>query len=159
MSEQVSTGARVVRLKSKPSTDDGTFSDGETDNGFKFVTVEKPWADNKTDISCIPRPGNYHCTFSFSEHFQRNLYHVEVAGRVGVLFHSANVHEELKGCIAPGARVTVFAKDRVREGIPSRDMNGVIASNATLQAFHASMQNPVTGQQDPFWLEITPEAA
>jgi hypothetical protein len=33
-------------------------------------------------------------------------------------------------------------------------MLGVIASGATLDAFHAAMRNPVTGDQDPFWLDI-----
>ncbi len=147
---------RVVRLKSQPSTPDGTFSEGETDNGFKFVTVEKPWDDDKPDTSCVPRPARKPCRYQYSEKHKRDLYHVLLEEpRTVIEIHAANVHEQLLGCFAPGARFETFAAGSIHPGVPSRDMKGVIASGATLEAFNAAMKNPVTGNQDPFWLEIS----
>ncbi len=145
---------RVVRLKSAPSTPDGTFSDGETDSGFRFVMVEKPWADNHPDTSCIPRPARYPARYQWSEKHQRDLYHIlNVPGRTVVEWHGANVHEQLLGCGAPGARFSTFQKDSLHPGVPSRDMKGVLASGATLEALHADLRD-AGGRQEPFWLEI-----
>lgn len=152
MSETVT---RVVKLQSHVSAQDGTFSEGETDTGFKFVTVEKPWKDNLPNVSCVPRPARYVCRWSWSEKHKRNLYHlIDVPERSGCEIHAANVHFQLQGCIAPGARFVSFNKDSISKGMPPVKASGVLASAATLDAFHAAMKNAVTGEQDPFILEI-----
>lgn len=146
---------RLVRIKSNPSTPDGTFSEGETDSGFKFVVVERPWVNNLQGLSCIPRPARHACQWAWSEHHQRFLYHVfDVVGRDAIEIHSANVYEQLKGCFAPGARFEIFEAGSLHSGVPSRTMKGVIASAATLDALHADLKNKDTNEQEPFWLEI-----
>lgn len=147
---------RVVTLKSQPSAPDGTFSQGETDDGFKFVMVEKPWADNKPDLSCIPRSSRYPARWQWSPKHNTFLYHIlEVPNRTAIEWHSANVHWQLLGCGAPGARIDMFAKDSIAPGMPPVDARGVIASANTLIMFHQAMRNKVTKEQDPFWLEIS----
>jgi hypothetical protein len=153
---------RVVKLVRGPSTSDGIFSKGTTDNGFAFVMVERPWLDDLPDVSAIPpEPGataRYPVRYAFSAKHKRELYHVlDVPGRTVIEWHGANVFEQLLGCGAPGARVAPFVAGSLHPGVPSRDMNGVIASGATLEALHAALKDPATGEQMPFWLDISYE--
>lgn len=145
---------RSVDLKSDPSTPDGVFSRGKTDNGFEFVTVEKPWLNDQPDKSCLPRPKRYWAVWEYSNAHGRYLYHVYGDDtRHGVEWHAANVHEQLLGCFAPGKEKALFKKDSIHPGMPSRDMWGVDASGPTLEAFHKAMQDE-NGNQMPFWLNI-----
>lgn len=147
---------RVVKLYSHQSAFDGTFSLGETDNGFKFVMVEKPWVENVPDLSCIPRPARYAARCQWSPKHNRDLYHIlDVPGRTVIEWHSANVQWQLLGCGAPGTRIATFARDSLGSQLPPVAARGVIASKATLDALHAALRNPTTGEQDPFWLDIT----
>lgn len=150
---------RVVTLTSEPSDADGVRSQLLTDNGFKCVTVERPWLDDKPDVSSIPRGRRYRCVWEYSEHHKRFLYHLYGDdARKGVEIHAANVFEQLLGCLAPGASFGVFAPGSAGKlngvTLPTRAMKGVIASGVTLEAFHAAMKNPVTNEQAPFWLDI-----
>ena len=69
---------------------------------YEFFTVERPWYDNKVNISCIP-PGTYPLVLS---HFYRGGYDtfeiVEVKGRSLIKMHIANFMTELLGCIGIG---------------------------------------------------------
>ena len=72
-------------------------------------TLELPWRDNETDRSCVPVGG-----------YQARLYHSPTKGpvfrldfedtkpRSAIEIHSANIAEELLGCIAVGARYGVL---------------------------------------------------
>ncbi len=63
-------------------------------------TIERPWLQNKVNISCIPA-GTYTISPVVSPKFG-NTYQVEdVAGRTHILIHKANKASELHGCIAP----------------------------------------------------------
>lgn len=82
---------------------------------FLCFTIERPWADNEPNVSCIP-DGHY----QFNEHTRpdgRRAYIITdgccVATpdeldpdrgltRWGILMHPANRPDELEGCIAPG---------------------------------------------------------
>ena len=72
-------------------------------DGYRFCdTLERPWKDNATDISCIPC-GTYKVKMLWSEHFQRNLPHImDVPDRADILIHPANFVVDLKGCVGVG---------------------------------------------------------
>ena len=69
-----------------------------------IYTLERPWVDNKSNISCIPT-GKYNATFlprSASGKY-KNVFHVTpVAKRSGILIHNGNLVTHTKGCILVG---------------------------------------------------------
>lgn len=73
--------------------------------GLDLLTLERPWLDNQSKISCIPA-GTYTVRATQSVRFGRLMYLVEgVAGRSGIRIHQANLPTELEGCIALGTSV------------------------------------------------------
>jgi hypothetical protein len=65
-------------------------------------TLERPWLDNRDEISCIPE-GTYQVLMKFSHHFGRPLPHLlDVPGRDHIMIHVMNVVEQSKGCIGVG---------------------------------------------------------
>jgi len=71
--------------------------------------IEPPDRDNQKDNSstaenesgCIPE-GEYKVEWTYSGRFKRNMFLVrDVEGRCGIRIHTANVVDELTGCIAP----------------------------------------------------------
>lgn len=72
-------------------------------------SLERPWLNNKSDSkdtkvndsSCIPG-GNYYLKWTLSTRLKKETFEVEdVTNRAGIRIHSANVVDELLGCIAP----------------------------------------------------------
>lgn len=84
-------------------TDNGKQTTGTlTADGFKCSTLERPWLDNKKNVSCIPK-GKYHVVFSFSPKFMKGTYEIlNVPNRSGVRFHSGNFVFDVEGCILLG---------------------------------------------------------
>lgn len=83
-------------------SDMGTFG-RLTFNGFECYTVEKPWKDNRPEISCIPE-----------DLYTANLYESPTPGR-GIVWqlnkvpnrtfiqiHRGNTEDDVVGCIAVG---------------------------------------------------------
>ena len=69
-------------------------------------TIELPWKDNHTGVSCIPE-GRYGLIKRYSPKFQWHLQVTDVPARDGILIHPANdALKELKGCIAPVSMIT-----------------------------------------------------
>lgn len=144
---------RRVVLTRQPSTPEGTFGKLVVDSGYSCVTVEKPWLANARDQSCIP-DGTYLCTWRWSSKHSCNLYHVEnVPDRSGVEFHSANVHEQLLGCIAPGQDYEDFVAGSLGSQLPSVTMRGVVHSRRALAALEAALRDD-QGKQNSFWLVV-----
>lgn len=71
-------------------------------NGKKLcATIELPWKDNHTQVSCIPE-GEYELEKRYSLHLGMHFQVMNVPGRELILIHAANnALRELKGCIAP----------------------------------------------------------
>lgn len=82
-------------------------------NGVLYVngqalckTIELPWLDNKSRVSCIPE-GTYPVVKRTSSKFGQHLYIINVPSRDLILFHPANnALKELNGCIAPVTTIT-----------------------------------------------------
>jgi len=91
----------VLELIRVGSSQRGTF--GVLRHGqVPFVlTLERPWADNERDISCIPA-GRYRCRRLHSPKFGNTYEITEVPNRTHVLFHSGNTIEDTQGCILLG---------------------------------------------------------
>ncbi|PKB18065.1 DUF5675 family protein [Flavobacterium sp. 5] len=64
-------------------------------------TIELPWKDNISQVSCIPE-GEYFIQKRYSRKFRWHLEILDVPQRNLILFHPANhALTELNGCIAP----------------------------------------------------------
>jgi hypothetical protein len=70
------------------------------------VTLERPWAGNTINISCIP-VGSYLCRPINSGKFGATYEVTEVPGRTNILFHAGNSIEDTKGCILVGTNLTL----------------------------------------------------
>jgi hypothetical protein len=85
---------------------DGTNGKLECEGKFICNTIELPWKNNETKVSCIPE-GKYLLRKRYSCKFQ---WHIEVVGidkRSLILFHPANnALQELNGCIAPVTKLS-----------------------------------------------------
>jgi len=101
-----------LTLRRHANTIDGMFGTLWADNAKLFDTIECPWRNNRSNISCIPT-GTYVCTYSYSPTFKRALYLiVGVKGRSGIRIHPGNVagmrdkglKSDFQGCIGLGMR-------------------------------------------------------
>lgn len=78
-------------------------------------TIELPWKENQSRVSCIPE-GEYELTKRYSPHLKWHLLLNKVPNRAFILIHAYNdALKESKGCIAPVSVVTGEGK-----GIRSR---------------------------------------
>lgn len=69
-------------------------------------TIELPWKENETRVSCIPE-GKYFIKKRYSQKFQWHLEVLDVKNRSLILFHPANnALQELNGCIAPVTKLS-----------------------------------------------------
>lgn len=74
------------------------------------ATIELPWKNNQSRISCIPE-GKYQVIKRYSPHFRWHLQLRDVPGRQLILIHPGNdAVTELKGCIAPVSLLTGIGK-------------------------------------------------
>lgn len=76
------------------------------------LTLELPWADNLSEISCIPT-GKYLCKKVTNRKLTSDkiipiTFEVEnVPDRTGILFHTGNSLADTKGCILIGLKLSV----------------------------------------------------
>jgi len=103
---------RTAVMKTKPSTDDGTFGLIVLDDGLSFATGELPWKNNDHGKSCIPA-GTYRCHWIRSPKHGWCYQVMDVPGRDMIEIHSANFMgdvdrgkvSQLLGCIALGLSI------------------------------------------------------
>ncbi|GGC90749.1 hypothetical protein GCM10011508_17390 [Flavobacterium lutivivi] len=85
---------------------DGTNGKLECKGKLICYTIELPWKNNETKVSCIPE-GKYFIKKRYSRKFQWHLEVIDVKNRKLILFHpSNNALKELNGCIAPVAKIS-----------------------------------------------------
>ena len=80
---------------------DGTNGKLECEGKLICKTIELPWKNNETKVSCIP-DGKYFIKKRYSKKYQWHLEILNVQNRSFILFHPANnALRELHDCIAP----------------------------------------------------------
>ncbi|WP_310555102.1 DUF5675 family protein [Flavobacterium sp.] len=85
---------------------DGTNGKLECEGKLICYTIELPWKNNETKVSCIPE-GKYFIRKRYSRKFQWHLEVIDVKNRSFILFHPANnALKELNGCIAPVTKIS-----------------------------------------------------
>ncbi len=91
----------IVTLTRKK--DDGIQTVGKlSTDGFSCCTLEKPWFNNASNISCIPK-GTYQVKYTFSYKFLKYTYEIQnVLNRSGIRIHSGNFFFDILGCILLG---------------------------------------------------------
>lgn len=87
---------------------------------FLLHTLELPWRDNKTSISCIPA-GIYWVELRWSRKYKFHFHIKDVQGRELILIHNANYVRQLEGCIAVGDSHTDIDGDGYRDVTNSVD--------------------------------------
>jgi hypothetical protein len=79
-----------------------------------FPTVERPWIDNKPNISCIPQ-GTYKLSWCDTQtagnRRGRGLGIEKVPGRSLIRIHVANKAEDVMGCIGVGMEYYRFGDE------------------------------------------------
>ena len=79
-------------------TQRGTFGVLLDKDNFPFcLTIERPWKDNKRNVSCIPT-GKYKCERVYSPTFGVTFQIMNVKGRSHILFHKGNIMDDSHGC-------------------------------------------------------------
>ena len=92
---------KLFTIKRTHSLPDGTFGVMDCEGVPFCLTIELPWKDNKTNISCIPT-GEYTCKRVTSPKFGETFEVTGVPSRDHVLVHVANTVSDLLGCIGVG---------------------------------------------------------
>jgi len=96
----------MVLLLTRTYFPDGTNGKLECEGKVICNTIELPWMNNETKVSCIPE-GKYFIRERFSIKFKWHLEIIEVKNRSLILFHPANnALKELNGCIAPVTKIS-----------------------------------------------------
>ena len=84
----------LQRIKSPPDRTDGIVI---LPDGTEYKSLERPWLDNKTSISCIPA-GYY--KFKRDTHGRFQWFRVlDVSGRTHIEMHLGTRPSHSKGCI------------------------------------------------------------
>lgn len=84
----------IQRLKSPRDRTNGILT---LPDGTDFPTLERPWKDNQTSISCIP---SGHYKFKRDTHGRFQWFRVlDVTGRTHIEFHEGTKPEHSAGCI------------------------------------------------------------
>jgi len=86
-----------------------TMYDG-LDEVFSCVTLELPYEQNMTSISCVPK-GKYKVTHRTSEKYKQHLILHDVPNRRYILIHAGNFHSDTRGCILVGSRFAQINSD------------------------------------------------
>lgn len=138
--------------------DDGNVLEGTISSmivegtNFDCATVERQWLDDRSDVSCVPK-GRYLGRMLYSDAHGRDVYHLVKMwdddaqdwgpledGRTEIEIHSANIFQQLKGCIALGRSVEVFRAGVHPNDKPGAyDQRGVTDSVTTVEEFEQLM--------------------
>ena len=111
----------------------GIVSVGE----FTCYSLELPWRDNRTSMSCIPA-GEYTVKIRYSQKYGWVFHVTDVKGRTYILFHSGNwagdrtkgLHTHSEGCLLLGKYPGWL-----------RGQRAVLSSRPTIRAFMEYLDN------------------
>lgn len=126
---------------------------------FKCRTGELPWRGNDHGLSCPPA-GSYRATVRWSEHFKRDLYHLEgVPGRDLIEIHHGNwvgdvekgYRSDSHGCLLLGFSVgDILRPDKIMQ-------QGIAQSLHALEQFHKATQEQPIQIAFHWATEVNPE--
>ena len=94
---------------------------------FECDTLELPWRENKTNISCIPT-GIYQVKQRYSKKYKNHLHITDVTGRSHILLHSGNYNTDTLGCVLVGKIGYVNKDDIVDVGSSKKTLKSLINS-------------------------------
>lgn len=70
-----------------------------------MLTLERGYKSARGEIVSKIKPGVYPCKLTWSPKFKKYLWLITgVEGHEGIRIHSANIDDELDGCVAPGLK-------------------------------------------------------
>ena len=96
----------MVLLITRTYFPEGTNGKLECEGKLICHTIELPWKNNETKVSCIPE-GKYLLQKRYSKKFKWHIEIMNVSNRGSILFHPANnAIKELNGCIAPVTKIS-----------------------------------------------------
>lgn len=81
---------------------------------FQCYTLELPWQDNQTRISCIPK-NTYNVEKRQSTKYKHHFHILDVPNRSYILIHNGNYNYQTKGCILVGKTLTDINGDGLRD--------------------------------------------
>jgi len=84
--------------------EDCTIGVMQANDGLMCFTMERPWLNNKRNVSCIP-VGEYMCRPYSSQKYPEVWEVKSVKDRSKILIHVANVVSDVEGCIGVGATI------------------------------------------------------
>lgn len=93
-------------------------------NGASLYTIERPWLNNQSFISCIPC-GTYELEWDVTGRIKNVPRLRDTMPRTQINIHVANYARELHGCIAPGLDWK-FISDKEVMVLQSRAAMGLI---------------------------------
>ena len=128
----------LTRVKSGPAGTFGLLTDSAGE--WETKTVERPWLDNKPNVSCIP-VGEYEIHRHNSPRFGDCCIIRPTAPRTHILIHVANFASDVKGCIGVGCAFSVIG--------------GKPAVAHSRRAFGELMSHLWQNGNDPWTLTIT----
>lgn len=139
--------ASLVRFETGPL---GTYGLWTSDSGYQCYVLERRWAGNKPEVSCIlPGPDDKPITYRVDWTKGENPKHGEcyevrkVKDRTDILIHAANWagdpdegwFAELFGCLAPGRAVLEMVPPKT-----GKKQKGVSSSKDALAGLIADME-------------------
>tara|TARA_R110000850_G_C9718902_1_gene442036 strand:- start:206 stop:619 length:414 start_codon:yes stop_codon:yes gene_type:complete len=121
-----------------------TFGELVTPEGQCFATVERPWLNNQTDISCIP-VGEYLCRPAFYNAAGYDAIKVlDVTGRTDILMHVGNFARNSNGCILINTRHGAMNQEWC--GLASKDAFSLLMAELGNTHFKLIIKNKVGGE-------------
>lgn len=103
------------------STLQGTIGTLFIDGAPFCFTLELPWKNNKSNVSCIP-DGKYSAKLATASKFKSPRYLLEnVVGRSGIFIHAGNwggsvsdgYKSDIEGCILVGSYFSIYPEEQV----------------------------------------------
>ncbi len=86
---------------------------------FECETLELPWKDNQSNVSCIPA-GQYKVKKRWSEKYNEHFHITGVPNRDYILIHPANYVSQLRGCVAVGRDLADINNDGLMDVTSSK---------------------------------------
>lgn len=86
---------------------------------FSCVTLELPWEDNLSNVSCVPK-GVYKIKPRYSDKYKQHYILEYVQDREYILIHHGNFYTDTRGCILLGSRFREINGDSLLDITASR---------------------------------------